>query len=574
MPKRWIFPAADVAPQTADLLADALGVSPTLAALLYTRGLTTAETMDAYLSPGLRRLMHPGTIPGMDAAAALLAQSLAQGKKVAVWGDYDVDGITATALLLDFLRGRGHAPLWRLPERAAEGYGLNIPGIEELARDGAQVLVTVDCGIGGVEAVSRAKELGLAVIVTDHHLPGPELPPADAVVDPKLADCPGTDLAGVGVAFFLAAAVNRLLPGEPSDVRRLLDLVALGTLADVVPLRGPNRILAKNGLLLLAEARRPGIHALKEVSGHNPKASLGASQVTFGLAPRINAAGRMGRPDTALDLLLAPDLDVARPLAADLDAENTRRRAEEDAILAEALAQADACPNGHGLTLFAPHWHQGVIGIVASRVAERRYRPTLILTADEAKGVLKGSGRSIPECDLHGLLTEIQDVLRSFGGHRQAAGLSIEPDNLALLTRRFDEAAARALGGTPPTPSLTVDAELAFDGVTATFIREIGLMEPFGCGNPEPVFASPPVSVVARRPFGQNHVALTLRDPAAGITLRGKGWGMAGEVGTQSKGSTVRVAFSPKITYFSGVPEIELRLRDFGGAPSEHVTNL
>ena len=563
MPKRWIFPENGCSPDTLRALADSLGLSETIAGLLWRRGLTTAQAMDAFLSPGLRHLMRPEAIPGLEPAAALLAGALTAGETVAVWGDYDVDGITGTALLVDFLRQRGFDPRWHLPERASEGYGLNPAGIEALAADGVRLLVTVDCGISAVAEVARARELGVSVIVTDHHLPGPELPPAQAVVDPKLGPGPGTDLAGVGVAFFLAAAVNRLLPGDPIDVRRLLDLVALGTLADVVPLGGQNRILAKNGLLLLAEASRPGVHALKEVCNHNPSAPLSASQVTFGLAPRINAAGRMGRPDAALALLLAPDLDAARPLAALLDTENTRRRAEEDAILAEAMDQAAARPGSHGLTLFAPHWHPGVIGIVASRVAEAHYRPTLILTDDPAKGLLKGSGRSIPECDLHGLLTEIQDVLAGFGGHRQAAGLSITPDKLELLAARFEEAAARALGPQPPVASLRLDASLSFGEVGATLVRELALLEPFGCGNPEPVFASPAVTVLSRRVFGDNHVMLSLRDVTAGITLRAKAWRMAGSIGADLAGSQARIAYSPKITYFSGVPEIELRVRDF-----------
>ena len=563
MSKQWILPENGLPRETTRELASSLSISETIAGLLWRRGLESAQAMDVFLSPGLRHLMRPGAIAGMAEAAPLLAQALTDGRSVAVWGDYDVDGITGTALLVDFLRGRGFTPRWHLPERTSEGYGLNFTGIETLARDGVDVLVTVDCGISDLEAVARARELGLTVIVTDHHLPGPELPPAQVVVNPKLAPGgPGTDLAGVGVAFFLAAALNRLLPGESTDIRRLLDLVALGTLADVVPLRGQNRILAKNGLLLLAEASRPGVYALKEVCGHNPTASLTASQVTFGLAPRINAAGRMGRPDAALALLLAPDLDTARPLAAILDAENTRRRTEEDTILAEAMDQAKTQPDRFGLTLYGPHWHQGVIGIVASRVAEARYRPTLILTEDTSRGLLKGSGRSIPECDLHALLTEIQDVLAGFGGHRQAAGLSILPENLPLLIERFEAAARSALGPVAPQPSLKVDGELSFGEVGATLVRELSLLEPFGCGNPEPVFASPPVTVVSRREFGDNHVVLSVRDVEAGVTLRAKAWRMADTIGPEWTGTLARIAYSPKITYFSGVPEIELRLRD------------
>jgi len=562
VPKQWILPENGFSPDQSQRLAETLGISATIADLLGHRGLSTAQEMDVFLCPGLRHLMRPEAVDGVALAAPLLAKALTDGQTVAVWGDYDVDGITATALLVEFLRERGYAPLWRLPERAVEGYGLNSAGIEALARDGARVLVTVDCGIGGLTEVARAKELGLTVLVTDHHLPGPELPPADVVVNPKLGQGPGYDLAGVGVAFFLAAAVNRLLPGQPMDIRRLLDLVALGTLADVVPLTGQNRILAKNGMLLLTDPKRPGLYALKEACGHNPKACLSASQVTFGLAPRINAAGRMGCPDTALSLLLAPDLETARPLAASLDAENTRRRTEEDTILAEALRQATAQSGRFGLTLYAPHWHPGVIGIVASRVAESCYRPTLILTDDASRGVLKGSGRSIPECDLHGLLASIQEVLLGFGGHRQAAGLSLAPENLPVLIERFDAAAATALGHEAPRPSLRLDATLPFRDVNAVLLRELALLEPFGCGNPEPVFASPPVTVLSRRPFGDKHLVLALRDIVSGVTLRGKAWRMAEEIGPEVAGNQAKVAYSPKITYFSGVPEIELRVRD------------
>ena len=562
MSKQWIFPESDVSPEQTRRLAASLSISATLATLLALRGLASAEAMDVFLCPGLRHLMQPQAVDGLAEAAPCLAKALTDGRTVAIWGDYDVDGITATALLLDFLRERGYAPRWRLPDRTAEGYGLNIPGIEALAADGVQVLVTVDCGIGGLAEVARAKELGMTVIVTDHHLPGPELPPADAVVNPKRGDGPGYDLAGVGVAFFLAAAVNRLLPGQATDIRRLLDLVALGTLADVVPLTGQNRILAKNGLLLLTDPKRPGLYALKEACGHNPKAALGASQVTFGLAPRINAAGRMGCPDAALSLLLAPDLETARPLAAELDTENARRRAEEDTILAEALDQAAAQNGRFGLTLYAPHWHQGVIGIVASRVAEASYRPTLILTDDAGRGIIKGSGRSIPECDLHGLLASIKDVLLGFGGHRQAAGLSLDPANLATVGKRFDAAAAAALGHQPPQPSLHVDATLPFGDVNAVLMRELALLEPFGCGNPEPVFASPSVTILSRRAFGNKHVALSLRDSLSGVTLQGKAWRMAEAIGPSVAGGQAKVAYTPKITHFSGIPEIELRVRD------------
>ncbi|KUG28466.1 single-stranded-dna-specific exonuclease recj [hydrocarbon metagenome] len=546
-------------------MGDRLGVSELVVDLLRGRGLATVEEMDVYLSPGLRHLMSPGEIPGLTRGAEAVAAGLAAGKRLAVWGDYDVDGVTGTALLLDFLRQRGTDAAWYVPNRLEEGYGLNMAGIEALARDGVSLLVTVDCGITNVAEVARARELGMTVVVTDHHLPGKELPPADAVCDPKLSDNAGSDLAGVGVAFFLAAALNRMLPGQPCDVRGLLDLVAMGTLADVVPLRGQNRILVKNGLLLLSEAARPGVRALREVCGQTPGTPIGVGQVGFGLAPRINAAGRMGRADAALDMLLARDMDTARPLAAFLDRENAERRKEEERILEEARAQAETFAPRASLTLHGPGWHSGIIGIVASRIVEATHKPTLIVT--EEGGILKGSGRSIKVLDIHEALTEVSDLFVKFGGHRQAAGFSLAGDGVAALRERFEAAVVRRIGAEPVPPVLTLDGELGFSRIDAGLVREIELLQPFGPGNPEPLFSSPPVVALTRRTFGGggDHVVVSLRDESARVTLRGKGWRMAGEIAEAVVGRAVRVAFTPRLDTYDGLPRIELRLKDVRG---------
>jgi len=505
--------------------------------------------------------MPPEAIPGLADAAQAVAQALDAGKKLTIWGDYDVDGVTATALLVDFLGRRGFSAGHYIPARLEEGYGLSIRGLEKLASSGTEVVVTVDCGISAMEEAERARELGISLVITDHHLPGPALPKAVAVANPKLSDGPGRDLAGVGVAFFLAAALNRMLPGDPVDIRQFLDLAAMGTLADVVSLTGQNRILVKNGLLLLSEACRPGVFALKEASGYYPRAPLEASQVTFGMAPRINAAGRLGHADEALALLLAPDLETARPLAKSLDEFNAKRRQEEDAISSEAMEQANSQAGQPAMVLHAPHWHQGVIGIVASRVVDAHYRPTLIITADNGK--LKGSGRSIPEVDLHAALVSCQDLLLAFGGHHQAAGLSLAPENLDLLRELFRKAVQGQLGETNPSPTLRLDGELSFKDIHQELLKELDLLGPFGCGNPEPVFSSASLNVKTRRVFGANHVLLDVRDEEAEVTLRAKAWRMAGEIGPEMQGKKVRLAFTPRLDTYNGLASVELRVKDW-----------
>jgi single-stranded-DNA-specific exonuclease len=574
----WKLRPSALPPPEPELLAQyaaRLEVSERIVRLLWRRGLQERADMQRFLDSGLRHLAPPEHWPGIRHGAEVLAQGLAQGLPMAVWGDYDVDGVTATALVTDFLGRRGHAVLPYLPNRMDEGYGLNLEGVEELGRKGIRLLLTVDCGISDHAAIERARELGMTVVVSDHHLPGDTLPPAQAVCNPRVPGCCAQgpvgceleDLAGVGVAFFLMAALNSLLPGQPADIRPLLDLVALGTIADVVPLRGQNRILVKNGLHFLNEAQRPGIAALKEVSGLNAKAALGAGQVAFGLAPRINAAGRLDSATLALRLLLGESREQALPLAQQLNEFNLERRKEEEQILEQALEQAQEHSSRLGLILCSPHWHPGVIGIVASRVVERLYRPVILLCQDGTSGLLKGSGRSIPEFDLHAGLTRCQDLLARFGGHRQAAGLALEPGCLDALRQRFHDVTAQELGPEPLTPSQLVDAELNFGEIDFTLLKELELLQPFGMGNPEPVFISPPVQVSRHRVFGGKdgqpgrHVSLQLHDTLAGVSLRAKAWRMAESLGPELVGQRVRVAFTPKIDRYNGLANIDLNIK-------------
>jgi len=559
---RWVprEPLGGAEPPELKAWARELSISDFLVRLLWRRGLSTLKDMDVFLGPGLRHLEPLEKWPEVIRAAEVLAQALDRDPKMAVWGDYDVDGVTASALTLLFLRKRGISPECHLPDRTEEGYGLNVPGVERLAEKGFRTLLTVDCGIADFEALERARELGMTVVVTDHHLPGPELPPAQAILNPRLGESPYPNVAGVGVAFLLMAALNRFLPGQPDDMRQYLDLVAMGTIADVVPLTPENRILVKNGLLLLAEARRPGIFALKEASSLPPTAPMGSGQVGFSLGPRINAAGRLGSPRTALDLLLAPDLSSARPLAAELEKLNRERRRIEDDILARALEQAGEQSGRAGLVLCDESWHQGVIGIVASRVVERSNRPVLLLTKDGRQ--LKGSGRSIPEFDLYQGLSECSEVLSGFGGHRQAAGVKVDRDRVEELRQAFHAAVVSQIGPDPLDPSLKLEAVLGLRDVNVNLVKEIDLLQPFGPGNPQPIFRSRPLTVRKQQIFGKNHVSLEVRDEQAGVSMLGKAWRQADRLTTDLTGQSVLFAFTPRLNHYNGMTSIDLQVRD------------
>ena len=573
--KNWLIrePAQNICPTPPRQWADALSISPLLLEILWRRGLSEREAMDAFLSARLDSLTPPDRWPQLPEASSLLASELLAGKKLAVWGDYDVDGVTAATLVLDVLESHGIQADWHIPDRRSEGYGLNVPHIEALAAQGCGVLLTVDCGISDVQAVQRARELGMTVVVSDHHLPPEELPPAHAICNPRILaaeDLPYPHLAGVGVAFYLMGGVNAALAphtGKKHNMGNCLDLVALGTLADVMPLTGENRVLVRGGLARIARAERPGMAALKVASGMNGAAALSAGQAVFRLAPRINAAGRMGKGELALRLLREKDHVAASAMAQELDELNLARRQEEERIYAEAKAQAsDILSRGPraGLVLYGKDWHPGIVGIVASRIVEDYYRPTIIVCDDQ--GSLKGSGRSVREFDLHGGLTRTADCLLNFGGHRQAAGVRLAPERLEEFRARFDAVAEEVLGPNPLLPSITLECELGFKlAGDHNFLKELELLQPFGPGNPEPVFQSPPLLVKERSFLGRSreHVLLRLTDSASGITLSAKAWRMADELPASLINKHILVAYTPRIDTYNGIASVDIAIKDW-----------
>ena len=491
-----------------ETLADALGVSETTATVLVRRGLDEPAAARAFLEaepPG----HDPFALGDMTAAVDRIRAAVAAGERICVHGDYDVDGISATALAVLTLREIGANVEWRLPSRFEEGYGLAAETIERLAADGVDLVLTVDCGITAVEEVARARQLGLDVIVTDHHRPGDALPDCPIVATrPSAYPCP--ELCGTGVVHTLARA---LLGDDHPAIARALDLVALATIADVVPLVDENRALAAAGLRALARTSRPGLQALMQ-SAHVDPAAVDASSVGFRLAPRINAAGRLGRPELALELLLTDDRAEARELAGKLEELNRERQGVEERIVREAIARVESLPaverERRGYVLWDEGWHEGVIGIVASRLVERFHRP-VVLIARSGEG-WKGSGRSIPDFDLHAGLAACSVHLGRFGGHRAAAGLSIETSQLEAFSDAFGRHADAELGGVDLRPLTTVDAIVPASALTLELAQELDRLAPFGLGNPEPTLLVASVEATGASTVGEGkHLRFRVR---------------------------------------------------------------
>ncbi|HXV49739.1 MAG TPA: single-stranded-DNA-specific exonuclease RecJ [Candidatus Binatia bacterium] len=570
--KRWILKRADegiVARQSGQL-----NISPLLARLLVLRGLADPDSAKRYLSSSLRSdLPSPFMMTDMEPAVQRLVHAVKQQELIGVWGDYDVDGTTGASVLVSFLNQIGAVPLYHVPHRIEDGYGLNVEGLRQLKERGVSLVVTVDCGISNANEIAAARGMGLDVVVVDHHQPPEELPPAVAVINPHRRDCsfPDKGLCAAGLAFYLIIGLRAKLrdagwfasSGEP-DLRRYLDIVTLGTIADMVPLTGVNRTLIRRGLVEVSGSTRPGLVALKQVA-QIAAGEVSAGQIGFQLGPRINAAGRVDTGIKIVELLTTDSSEVALRIAQELDEHNRTRRLIEAEVLEQARLQAAASLNGterYSLVLGGEGWHPGVLGIVASRIVERFHRPTVVIGFFGGQG--KGSARSIRGFPMVEGFRRCAEYLEKFGGHEYAGGLSIKEEKLGRFAEAFERVARECLAPEELLPCLEIDARLRFAEIGFPLIRELESLKPFGIGNPEPLFMTDEVEVCDRRPFTGG---VRFRFRQSGRVIGGVVFGAADDF-LAVPGAKADLVYRLSENQWNGTTAVELKIVDARPKPS------
>ncbi len=558
---RWVLPAPHD-PGLISALARELGLPEAVCRLLCNRGHITAELAKPYLRPRLERLHDSGSMGGLPDAVNRLERAINAGETILVHGDYDVDGMCSTALLTRAMRALGGRVVPFIPRRLEDGYDLTSAGVRAAQEAGAAVVLTADCGTSARAPIADLCALGIDVIVSDHHLPGGPLPDCLAVLNPRRPGCeyPDKDLAAVGVAFKLALALTRRMGGNENVVMRLLDLVAVATVADIAPLRGENRIFVRYGLRLLAESGNVGLRALVRSAGLEGK-TLTAGRIGYILAPRLNAVGRLGSALRGVELLLAETDAEANAIARELEELNRRRQDLDRQTLDEARRMMDRLDRDEirGIVLAKDGWHAGVIGIVASRIVEEYGRPAVLVALDGAEG--KGSGRSIPAFDLHAALGECSDLLLRYGGHRAAAGVTVHRDQVDAFAARFDEVARARLTVEDLVPELRVDLEVGLDDIDDGMESLLRHFEPFGIGNPSPVFVARGVRLAGSpRVVGSDGLKLRLTTSAG--ELDALGWGMGSLAREIDPTAPLDVAFRIERDEYRGVSRLQARLAD------------
>ncbi|MDR1226943.1 MAG: single-stranded-DNA-specific exonuclease RecJ [Prevotellaceae bacterium] len=565
--KRWIVkPQGN--PQAVQELAQVLSIDTSLANLLVQRGITDYASAKAFFRPQLTDLHDPFLMKDMDKAVERLEKALSSNEKIMVYGDYDVDGTTAVALVYSFLKFLGAQVSYFIPERYRDGYGISLRGIDLAHSQGATLIIALDCGIKAVEKVAYATQKGVNFIICDHHLPGSEVPAATAVLDPQRVDCsyPYRELSGCGVGFkFMQAYCQK--NNVPFDkLASLLDLVAVSIASDIVPLTGENRVLAHHGLLQINNNPGKGLSSIIKRSGlHEHRIAI--DDIVFRLGPRINAAGRMESGTTAVDLLTAESDEAADEFSAIINDQNNDRKYIDRSITLEAIElikQDTEYKNKKTTVLYNPGWHKGVVGIVASRLIETYYRPTIVLT--ESNGFVTGSARSIPGFDLYQAIESCADLLENFGGHMYAAGLTIKADKVATFIKRFEEFSAKYLTDEMLTPQIEVDAELNFSEITPKFYRILKQFQPFGPGNMSPVF-------MAKRAYGNGNTRLVgaenahlkidlIQETTPHQSIPAIAFGQSNLFQHIQGGKPIDVCYSATENVYRGNTSLQLRIKD------------
>lgn len=562
MKKHWTLEKEN--PKLTEKLAEKLGVSPITAQILLNRGINNEDEANVFFNSTLFDLPSPYLMNGMDKAVDRIKKALENNEKIAIYGDYDVDGVTSTALFYTFLKNLGAHVTYYNPDRIKEGYGVNIEAVKMLSKEGVTLIISGDCGITAVREVGEAKKIGVDFIITDHHQPPDELPEAVSILNPQLPSCkyPAKEIVGVGVIFNLAIALRRSLrdsgffSGPEPNLGDFLDLVALGTVADCAPLRDVNRILVKEGIKRMRNPKRIGLRALKEASSIEGEVS--SFDLGFKLGPRVNASGRMSSAGSAVELFISEDLEDARVLARGLSLENSNRRSIEADIIREAIEEIESHPeylNTNSIVVSSRGWHPGVIGIVASRIVERYGKPAVLVAVGE-DGIGKGSGRSVTGINIYRALTQCSELLLQYGGHEQAAGISIREGNIDKFRKMLEV----AIGNQDELLEsvLKIDCRVELESISEELISEFETLEPFGIGNPEPVLLAKSVEVLSERLLKDKHLRLQVKQgdkPFDAIWFNMKEPRLL-------KQDEIDIVFTPVFNKWNGKKELRLRVRD------------
>ncbi|MBR3163220.1 MAG: single-stranded-DNA-specific exonuclease RecJ [Clostridia bacterium] len=557
MKKKWQFYSTDK--EKVRMISEKYNINKLLATILVNRDIIDEEKINVFLNPTRNNFHNPLDMPDMPIAIERLLKAIKTQEKTIIYGDYDVDGITSTTVLKKFLEERGLHVDSYIPNRLNEGYGLNKNAIDTIAKQGYNLMITVDCGITASEEIDYANSLGIDTIITDHHEPSEKIPNAIAVVDAKRKDnkYPCRDLAGVGVVFKLIQALGQKLELDEKEYLKYLDIICVGTISDIVPLVDENRVIAKLGLKLVEQTRNIGLKSLLIASGYK---NVDSTTISFGVAPRINASGRMGYQEDALDLFLSNDIKEATTLTQKLNEYNTTRQEIEKEIYNEALKKIEKenLAENSVIVVAGNNWHHGVIGIVASKISELYFKPCILLSFDDDIG--KGSGRSIPGFDLHDALVYCSDTLDKFGGHAMAVGVTVTRDKLEDFRSKFEEYAEQK-NIKDIVPIINIDAEFSLNEVKKEYVESLKMLEPFGEGNKMPLFAFKNLKIDSIRSLSEGkHIKLTLQDNNNMINAIGFNMGeLADEYRIGDKVDVVGVL---EINTFNGVQNIQINIKD------------